>query len=544
MPKTKTYQLADTINTLRLSLTCMIAMPVLTIKKKFSLDRKMPSMFHIILMALCGLLSTLSIPILPLIPVFVTIPILCLITAKVDKRNAFILAWIFGACHQITNMYWIYKPLSIAGANFRMLTPFAIIAIAIFSGFFTAMAILLAHNQRREIHTNPVIFSTTWVVMEYWRNFMVQGFPWGITGYFWMQYETMAQITSIIGIYGLSFLTVIISSSIAIAPKNPKIIAVPMMIMLLMYIYGYIRLNNSQITYNKNINMIIVGSNIEQKYKWDPMESKSNLFTQISNTQNILKNLHSKTTDTNIVVWPETAVPYAIKLDDNGESIKTLTKILPDNIQFLITGAIRISKNRMWNSLLAIDKTNDIVKFYDKRLLVPFGEYIPAIIPMKKITPGHINLNAGNIDNVITPSTTIPNFGTMICYEALMPYQLTNTNKPIQWLINITNDAWFNKTIAPYTHFSMTRIRAIERGVPLIRVANQGKSAVIDPYGRIISKDDKNHIVSALPNPIKPTIFSHFIDNGHMHKLMLVTTLLVFLRYCFKIYSKHNFYYG
>jgi len=172
----------------------------------------------------------------------------------------------------------------------------------------------------------------------------------------------------------------------------------------------------------------------------------------------------------------------------------------------------------VWNSLEAIDGNGRIVATYDKAHLVPFGEYVPlrSVLPINKITPGTTDFSAGDGRRTIA-IPGVPPFSPLICYEAIFPGAVANEQERPQWLLNITNDAWYGYTSGPFQHLATARVRAIEEGLPLVRDGNNGISAVFDAYGREMQRRDLDAIGvldAPLPRPLPPTLYSRIADAG------------------------------
>ncbi|MGH6976371.1 MAG: apolipoprotein N-acyltransferase, partial [Stellaceae bacterium] len=171
-----------------------------------------------------------------------------------------------------------------------------------------------------------------------------------------------------------------------------------------------------------------------------------------------------------------------------------------------------------WNSLAAVDRNGRIVATYDKHHLVPFGEYVPlrGFLPMNKITPGTVDFSAGPGPRTLD-LPNLPPVSPLICYEAIFPEQAVAPGTRPQWLLNITNDAWYGFTSGPFQHFAIARLRAVEQGLPLVRDGNNGISAVVDPLGRIVARlglDDVGVLDAPLPRALPPTLYARFGDAG------------------------------
>jgi apolipoprotein N-acyltransferase len=238
--------------------------------------------------------------------------------------------------------------------------------------------------------------------------------------------------------------------------------------------------------------------------------------------------------DLTAILWPEAAAPPFLERDAGARS--ALAQAAPSS-GYVITGAVRTDPApaapvHVWNSLIAIDHDGAIRATYDKAHLVPFGEYVPfrSVLPMQKITPGGIDFSAGPGPRTIT-LPGLPPFSPLICYEAIFPDAVIDpTNRPA-WLLNVTNDAWYGVSSGPFQHLAIARTRAIEEGLPLARVANNGISAVFDPYGRVLGRLDLDAVGvldEKLPDALPPTAYSRFGDTPFFVALLFIVVVLIF----------------
>ncbi len=189
-----------------------------------------------------------------------------------------------------------------------------------------------------------------------------------------------------------------------------------------------------------------------------------------------------------LVIWPETAVPYL--LDREPERLAMIADLVPPG-GLLITGAVRATPEGMtpfqvWNSLRVIDDGGAVVATYDKHHLVPFGEYVPfrGILTLVKLTAGAVDYSPGPGPRTLALDG-LPSVSPLICYEAIFPGQVTDPDDRPGWLLNVTNDGWYGVSTGPYQHLAQARLRAVEEGLPLVRAANTGISAVVDSFGRV-----------------------------------------------------------
>jgi apolipoprotein N-acyltransferase len=217
------------------------------------------------------------------------------------------------------------------------------------------------------------------------------------------------------------------------------------------------------------------------------------------------------------LVWPEAAVPFL--LEREAELRGALAAALPAG-GYLLTGAPRGEPasgplSQIWNSLLVVTGTGGIAASFDKFHLVPLGEYVPLreLLPfISKLTPGGMDYSAGPGPRTIRVPG-LPPFAAIICYEAIFPHQVVDEADRPDWIVNLTNDAWFGRSTGPYQHFATARLRAVEEGLPLVRVANSGISGLIDPYGRVeemLPLGARGTLDINLPLPIPQTIFARY----------------------------------
>jgi apolipoprotein N-acyltransferase len=253
--------------------------------------------------------------------------------------------------------------------------------------------------------------------------------------------------------------------------------------LIAMVLFGVWRLDTHPTHYTQT-KVRIVQANVAQSLKWDPAQILAGLRKHVTLTTS------SSLDSINLVLWPETAVPYYIA-SQTGLT-EDLGSILPKD-GLLITGGLRgndYDHSESWNSMFAIDATGKIVTEYDKHHLVPFGEYVPFrwLPPVQAIAA---QLGVGDFKRGLGPTTLnidpYPPFSPLICYEAIFPGEATDETGHAQWLFSLTDDAWFGYSSGPVQDMQMARTRAVEQGLPLLRAANTGISAGFDAYGRIIA---------------------------------------------------------
>jgi apolipoprotein N-acyltransferase len=441
-----------------------------------------------------------------------TFPLLLTLSRHATSTKAtFWTGWWFGLGYGCASIYWFSYALLVDAARFGWLIPFALGGIGGALAVYYGLTTLLVHRFRQwPIVPYSLAFALSWVGMEGLRSVLFSGFPWNLLGYSWNATTVSLQAASIGGVWWLSLLTVVLAST----PLWWKAKAyIPFFCAMVgfaaLLVYGGVRLHQNPTAYEADILLRVVQANIPQTLKWDKNAEMGNLQKHISLS---LSDRYSKVTH---LIWPESAMTF--RLEQGGFWANELAKIVP--LQgALTTGVVRMERNEagsahLFNSLNVLRSNGNISAVYDKRKLVPFGEYVPlrSVLPLDKITPGGQDFSVGSYAGAIAMHGA-PDFRPQICYEAIFPWLSADTYP--HWILNITNDGWFGLSSGPYQHFDMTRMRAVEQGVPLIRAASGGISAAVDAYGRVLHSLPLNtHGVmdTRLPKPAtSPTIYGRY----------------------------------
>jgi apolipoprotein N-acyltransferase len=273
----------------------------------------------------------------------------------------------------------------------------------------------------------------------------------------------------------------------------------------------------------------VIQPSIPQTLKWEPAVAERNfrLLLDLSGAP--------PTHPIAAVVWPEAATPFLLGRD---ASRRREIGDIATGRGYVITGALRANPPpgpvvQIWNSLAALNGEGEIVARYDKAHLVPFGEYVPLrdVLPLKKITAGNLDLSAGpGPQTLVLPG--LPPFAPLICYEVIFPGAGVDEDNRPAWILNVTNDAWYGRSSGPFQHFAIARTRAVEEGLPLVRVANNGVSGVVDGAGRVLARINLNTIGYAdlpLPAAGPPTIYAR-VGNWLFLVLLFLSALPVLFR--------------
>lgn len=449
---------------------------------------------------------------------------LFLVLKDAPKIELFFMGVVTGAVHFITGLYWITFTLNTYG-NLNIIASFFVMLLLAFLEtayliVFTLVAGRILKNYSRI--PSVVVLPLLWVAVEYLRTITpFGGFPWLLLGYSQQPYPLLIQIADITGVYGVSFIVVLVNAVIVeviswlyglrksthennnkknftkIARKwegaSSISIAVAVILIFLTLLYGKFRIDklSKLIEDGVTLNVSLLQGNIAQDVKWTPEEDARII--------EIYKRLtkESATGGAELIVWPEAATPFAIERDMRGfellrwlENLDTYTIV--GSIDYTFEGLNRKNAKFTNSAYLVTPKGVELSK-YSKMHLVPFSEYIPFVKLLgfvDKLVKGAAGNFSPGKERVLfnLPKGKV---GVIICYEAIFGDLVRRFRKGgAQLLVNITNDAWFGKSSAPFQHLCMSAFRCAENHCYLVRSANTGISAVVDPAGRILEKTD------------------------------------------------------
>lgn len=467
---------------------------------------------------------------------FLILPVvLVVIEARQSRRQVFKFGWWFGFGHFVTSLYWVGISFLAQSQVPTWGAPLAVIALAYALAYYFAFAFSLYHAWNPRGWDRAIKFAVTWVVFEWLRGHLFTGFPWNLTANVWFVSDSMMQATAYLGSYGLSFVTVFCAAALVAMFDGPAgrrrsdvmMAGISMGLIFLMFVAGAWRLKSNPTEYYPDIRLRLIQASIPQTEKWLPEKRLENFHRHIDLSVDENGGLDGITH----VIWPETSIPYWT-LDREAARRFVLAKMLGNRVT-LIAGAPRSSHQdgelRIFNSMYAISLEGDILATYDKAHLVPFGEYVPlrawlSRLGLAKLVPGALDFSSGpGRRSIKLPG--LPAFSPLICYEVIFPGNATDPQDRPGWMLNLTNDAWFGTSPGPYQHFAISRFRALEEGMPVVRSAGTGISAFIDSYGRVLGKMEMNAsgaLDSNLPRALaKPTLYAMFGD------LILLVLLII-----------------
>jgi len=463
-----------------------------------------------------GSVMMLSMPPFNIFPIlWLCLPALIfLLQGAQNWKQAFATGWCFAFGFFVSGLYWIASAMFVDIEHFWWAVPISVAGLPAFLAVYYGIAAVLARRMGLQGLSGVVLFGLLWFLAEYARGYMFTGFPWNLLGYTWSSVLPILQITSIIGIYGLTLLTILAACLPASFEKNSMAGQTALIASLVLFVilagWGEIRLQTTEIRTIPGVHLRLVQPNVDQKNKWLASERERNFKELID-----LSATESSKTPTHIF-WPETASTFYLSEDTLRR--KEIASHIPATAH-VITGVIRrdTDKNgnaRFYNSLVALDGLGRLLAGYDKAHLVPGGEFMPLrkFIPIKALATSGADFTAGPGVRSLRV-LGLPLFSPLICYEAIFSGKVVDADDRPEFMVNLTNDGWYGRTTGPYQHFAIARVRAIEEGMSLLRIANTGISGVVDPLGRIektLGINEQGIIDSALPKALPLTVFAEW----------------------------------
>ncbi len=444
--------------------------------------------------ALLGAVATLALPPLHLVPALVPafVGLLWLLQGTTSTAARAGTGFAFGLGYFTAGLYWVANALLTRPEQFGWLAPLAPIGLALILAPFVILPALATRLAPAGGIAQVVVFCAAWTLSEWLRGFVLTGFPWNLVGTVWTFAPPMLQLAAVLGVYGLSLVTVAAATmpSVLAGPSVPPrsawlAVLATLVILAACAAFGALRLTAAGETKMvEGVRLRLVQPNIAQTIKW-----RRDLIDVHLADQAALGAQAAEPAPTH-VFWSEAAAP--LFLTEDAARLARIAAATPA-AGLSVVGTLRRTPAdqpfQIWNSLVAIDDTAAVVAHYDKAHLVPFGEYMPLRrwLGIGNFTMGMVDFTAGlGVQTLDLPG--LPAFSPLICYEAIFPGQVVDRSKRPAWLLNITNDGWYGISAGPYQHLAAARLRTVEEGLPLVRVANTGISAIIDGYGRIVAE--------------------------------------------------------
>jgi apolipoprotein N-acyltransferase len=516
---------------------------------------------RILIAFLAGASSALALPPTNAWPVpFITFPILVwLVDGAAGGRLGGVLAaastgWWFGFGYLLAGLYWIGHAFLVDAKTFGWLLPLAVVALPAAMAVYTALGLALARAIWPRGAVRVLALAIALTLTEWLRGHLFSGFPWNAYGYTLVTPLWLAQGASLVGLWGLTFLAVAVYASPAVLADDRAVTRHPWLAPALgalviagLAVYGALRLAETPTSYVEGVRLRIMQPNLQQDDKFNYSRKQEVMSRYLALSERTSAEHPTGLGGVTHLIWPESAFPFFLTRE--ADALAQIAALLPQGTA-LITGAVRppdappgARVTRAYNSIYVIDHDGSILSVYDKVHLVPFGEYLPfqplleriGLMQLTKVIGGFIAGEHRRDQHV--PGA--PDFLPLICYEIIFPndavprreqpgwlydhvgryvywpFVAGNGERP-GWLLNLTNDGWFGASAGPYQHFQQARLRAIEEGLPLVRAANTGISAVVDPLGRVIASlplGAEGVLDARLPRPIAPTLYARVGDN-------------------------------
>ncbi len=448
-------------------------------------------------------------------------------------KQSFGKGWLFGFGFFIGSMHWIISPFLIYEKHF-LLSPVALFFPLLMAFFFSIPALLVYFTEKylkiyfgNYVLITSYFFAIFFLFSEFLRSKVFGGLPFNLIAHNWSFHSDFIYVVKYVGVFGLSFITfnwIFLVSLFLINKKNKLAILILTIFPIFLFSLKFFLPNDKQKKTNKNIIIRVVQPNIPQKEKWDRLSFENNLEKLIK-----LSIKNNKEDMQKIIVWPEVALTFF--LNEEKELVEYISEKIPNNIT-IITGALRREFTepnfKIYNSMFVIK--DGVLSYYDKRKLVPFGEFVPlrGLLNLFKLTPGSSDFSEGIRENKIYVKINEKKISIepSICYEAIFQ---TFGNNNSNFMINSTNDAWFGKTTGPRQHLAAQVIRSVEKSVYFLRSSNSGISVITDNNGKILKKiglKEEGFVELKLPLQSYTTIFEKYGNKSFL--IFLITLFLLF----------------
>ncbi len=455
-----------------------------------------------------GLVSALALPPVHAVPVlWLAVPaLLRAVGGQARWRGAFAAGFAFGFGHHVAGLYWVTEAILIEAARYWWLVPLAVPALAAAMALFIAAAAVAAWRCPAGWPRVAGLVGA-WGVAELVRQFVLTGFPWNPWGSVWavpgLPGDVMLQPAAWIGVHGLTLVTLALAATPLLGRRA---VAGGVAVLAVWAGLGLWRLGQPAGP-APGVTVLLVQGNVEQGQKWDRGLMAAIFDRYLALTREAV----AASTGPAVVVWPETASPYLLDRDAGAWAmIAAASRRADGSVVPGLIGTVRFDETRRpYNSLAALAGAGPPVAIYDKWRLVPFGEYQPGWLPLPvEFGPSGFRPGPG-------PATLrvagLPPVAPLICYEAIFPGIVLDRHDRPDWMVTVTNDAWFGNSSGPRQHLAAARLRAVEEGLPILRAANTGISAGYDAFGRELGRIGLNRsgtLALALPGRLPPTLFA------------------------------------
>lgn len=428
---------------------------------------------------------------------FLAVPALFLMITDRSARGAFSIGWFAGLGYFAVSLHWIVEPFLVDLQRTGWMAPFALLFLSGGLALFWAVPFAIS----RRLSGGILAFAGLWTLGEFARSTVLTGFPWALIAYGWVE-TPIIQGSAFIGSHGLGFALLLL----ALLPAFWRWKGFGITLAVLAVAWFTLPMRMSEVT-NTDTVVRLVQPNAPQHLKWHPEYVRKFFERQIDSTR--------AEGEVDLVIWPEAAVPYLIGTRPEVNAL-IADAARPAKV---ILGATREEGGSLFNSAVVLDEAGQLEHVYDKHHLVPFGEFLPFPSFFEQFGLQALAKNAGRFSRGAGPQKisldATSSFQLLICYEAIFPAEILRGENRPNWLLHMTNDAWFGDFSGPFQHLAQARVRSVEYGLPLARSANTGVSAMIDPYGRITAQLDLNtdgFMDANLPKALEPTLYARLGD--------------------------------
>ncbi|MEP9377491.1 apolipoprotein N-acyltransferase [Aquabacter sp. CN5-332] len=473
-----------------------------------------------------GAVSALSTPPFGLWPVlFLTFPVLVFLLDGTPPlgwravRAAAAIGWWFGFGYFLASLWWIGNAFLVEADVFAWLLPFAVVSLPAGLALFTALGLALARLLWSPGPARICALAAGLTGSEWLRGHVLTGFPWNSFGYALAEPLALAQSAALVGLWGLTLAATLLFSAPALLADGAATVrqrvlwpGVALALLLCAYAWGAQRLTQDIGTV-PGVHLRIMQPALPQDRKFAYGERHRILDDYLALSAQPSAVYPRGLADVSLLVWPESAFPFIYEREPWAR--ERIAATLPDNVT-LVTGAARYGPpppgqtSFFFNSIRVIDADGNVRQSTDKVHLVPFGEYLPFQKTLESLGLEQITRQRGGFASgtqlVPLDIPGAPRAAPLVCYEAVFPHAVVPAGERPGFLLNLTNDAWFGETPGPHQHFLQARLRAIEEGLPLVRAANTGISAVIDPLGRMVAVlplGEKGNLDADLPSALE-----------------------------------------
>lgn len=498
-----------------------------------------------LILVAAGAIAAASVPPFFLLPaLFLTLPVWVWALDGAEHRRgwrrlvgpAFQIGFGFGLGYFSVALHWLGAAFLQEGGVFLVLMPLAIVGLAAILSIFWGLGSALAHLLWSGGAFRLVTLASFLALAEWARGHLFSGFPFDLLGYALTANDEMLQLASVVGSYGLTFIAALIAMTPALIwPADQRGLVrrlIPIFLSIAVIAaqvaYGNWRLTSTTLTARTDMKVRMVQPMILDHADWSVADPDAIINQLISLSESKLTPSDPGINGITHLVWPESVFPFF--LTNYPDGIARIARMLPDTT-LLLTGAPReplgddglpILDNPGYNSILAIDSNGEVVASYDKSHLVPFGEYLPfqsfwRLFGINQFVPGTNGWAAGDGRRLMSPPGSPP-FLALVCYEAVFPGDIGAPQdvRAAQFILNVTNDAWFMGSIGPAQHAHHARLRAVETGLPMLRAANSGVTLSVDPLGRVVSQlaEGQVAVLDVVPSEPVPggTLFNRLGD--------------------------------